>query len=55
LIAFAMAQNSTGAERAFCLLKILFANNQGTALANYIRGSMMLRYNNTKRASEARK
>jgi hypothetical protein len=55
LIAFAMAPNSAGAERAFTLLKILFGNNQDTALADYIRGSMMLRYNNTKRANKARK
>jgi hypothetical protein len=47
LIAFAMAPNSAGAERAFSLLKILFGNHQGTALAD----SMMLRYNNTKRAT----
>jgi hypothetical protein len=55
LIAFAMAPNSAGAERVFSLLKILFGNNQDTALADYIRGSMMLRYNNTKSAIEARK
>ena len=55
LIAFAMAPNSVGAERAFSLLKILIGNNQDTALADYMRGSMMLRYNNTNRASETRK
>jgi hypothetical protein len=32
LIAFAMALNSAGAERAFSLLKILFGNVQDTAL-----------------------
>jgi hypothetical protein len=37
------------------LLIILFGKNQDSALAHYIRGSMILRYNNTKRASEARK
>jgi hypothetical protein len=47
LIAFAMAPNSAGAERAFPLLKTLFGNNQDTSLADYIRGSMMLRYNST--------
>jgi hypothetical protein len=55
LIAFAMAPNSAGAKRVFCSLKILFEKNQDTSLADYIRGSIMLRYNNTKRASEARK
>jgi hypothetical protein len=50
-----MAPNSAGAVRAFSLLKILFGNNQDTALADYIRGSIMLRYNNTNRASEVRK
>jgi hypothetical protein len=49
LIAFAMARNSAGAERAFSLLKILFGNNQDTALADYIRGSIVLRYKNTRR------
>jgi hypothetical protein len=53
LIAFAIAPNSAGAERVFSLLKILLGNNQNTALADYTGGSMMLRYNNTKRASEA--
>jgi hypothetical protein len=55
LIAFAMAPNSAGAERAFSLLKIPFGNNQDTSLADYIRGSMMLRYSNIKHACEARK
>ena len=55
LIAFAMAPNSAEAERVFSLLKILIGNNQDTALADYMRGSMMLRYNNTNRASETRK
>jgi uncharacterized membrane protein len=55
LIAFAMAPNLVGAERIFSLLKILIGNNQDTALADYMRGSMMLRYNNTNRASETRK
>jgi hypothetical protein len=55
LIAFAMAPNLVGAERIFSLLKILIGNNQDTALADYMRGSMMLRYNNTNRASETSK
>jgi len=37
LIAFAMAPNSPGAERIFSLLKILFGNNQDTALADKTR------------------
>ena len=54
-IAFAMASNSAGAECAFPLLKILFGSNQNTTLSNYIRESIILLYNNTKRAHEARK
>ena len=54
-ITFAMAPNSAGAERVFSLLKILFGSNQGTSLSDYIRGSIMLRYNNTRRANGARK
>ena len=49
------APKSAGAERAFSLLKILLGNNQDTALADYIRGSIMPRYKNTKRASGTRK
>jgi hypothetical protein len=51
-IAFAMAPNSAGAERVFSMLKTLFGSNQDSALADFIRGSMMFHYNNTKRASE---
>ena len=54
-IALAKAPNSAGAERIFSLLKKLFESNQDTALSDYIRGSIMLRYSNTKRANEARK
>jgi hypothetical protein len=50
-----MAPNSAGAERVFSLLKILFESNQDTALSDYIRLPIMLRYNNTKRSNEARK
>jgi hypothetical protein len=55
VIAFAMAPNSAGAERAFSMLKTLPGSNQDSALADFIRGSMMLHYNNSKRASEAAK
>jgi hypothetical protein len=54
-ITLAIAQTSAGVERVFSLLKILFGSNQGTALSKYIRGSIMLRYSNTKRAHKARK
>jgi hypothetical protein len=54
-ITFAMAPNSAGAERVFSLLRILFGNNQDFALYDSSRGSMVLRYSNTKRANEARK
>jgi hypothetical protein len=52
-ISFAMAPNSAGAERAFSMLKTLLGSNQDSALADFIRGSMVLHYNNIKRASEA--
>jgi hypothetical protein len=50
-----MAPNSVGAGRAFLMPKTLFGSNQDSALADFIRGSMMLHYNNSKRASEAAK
>ena len=53
--AFAMAPNSAGAERVFSMLKTLFCSNQDSALADFIRGSMMLHCNNSKRSSEATK
>jgi hypothetical protein len=45
--AFAMAPNSAEAERVFSLLKILYGSNKDTALSDYIRGPIILRYNNT--------
>ena len=54
-IAFAMAPNYAGAERVFSMPKTLFGSNQDSALADFIRGAMMLHYNNTKRAAEGRK
>jgi hypothetical protein len=45
-----MAQNSAGAGRVYSLIKILLGSNQETPLSYYIRGSIILRYNNTKRA-----
>jgi hypothetical protein len=50
-----MAPNSAGAERAFSMLKTLLGSNQDSALADFIRGSMMLHCNNSKRASAAAK
>jgi len=47
-IAFAMAPNTAGAERAFTWLKTLFGSNLGTSFSGYICGS-------TRRANEARK
>jgi hypothetical protein len=37
------------------MLKTLFGSNQDSALADIIRGSTVLRYNNSKRASGAAK
>jgi hypothetical protein len=54
-IAFAMAPNSAGAERVLSMLKTLFGSNQDSALADFIRSSMMLHYNNSMRSSEAAK
>jgi hypothetical protein len=48
-----MAPNSAGAERVFSLLKILFGSNQDATLSDYISGSIILRYSNTKLANEA--
>ena len=50
-----MALKSAGTERAFSLLNILLGSNQDTTLFDYIRGSVVLRYSNTKRANEALK
>jgi hypothetical protein len=35
------------------LLKILFGSNQDATLSDYISGSIILRYSNTKLANEA--
>jgi hypothetical protein len=50
-----MAPNSVGAECAFSMLKTLLGSNQDSALADFIRGSLILHYKNRKRASEAAK
>jgi hypothetical protein len=52
-ISFAMAPNSAGAEHAFSMLRTLFSSNQDSALDDFIRGSIMLHYNNSQRSNEA--
>ena len=44
-IVFAMAPNSADCERMFSLLAILFPAQRGSALADVIQASIMLRYN----------
>jgi hypothetical protein len=44
---------TAGAELVFAIFKTLFGSNQDSALADFIRCSVMLHYNNSKRASEA--
>ena len=51
-IMFAMTPNSAGAERVFSLLKYMFTDLRGSSLADLIEGSLMLKYNNAKRATE---
>ena len=48
-----MTPNSAGTERAFSMLKTLLGSDLDTAIADYLRGSMMPHYYNSKRASEA--
>ena len=47
-IAFAFSANSAGCERVFSLLKVLFGDLQSSLLADYLQGSLMLRYNGRK-------
>ena len=62
LIVFSFTPSSAAAERVFSssplpslsgvsLLKALFGSNQDMALANNIQGSMVVRYNGTKRGA----
>ena len=51
LIVFLFTPSSAAAERVFSLLKALFGSDQDVALADYIQGSMMVRYNGTKRGT----
>ena len=48
LIAFLFTPSSAAAERLFSLLRALFGSSQDMALADYLEGSMMARYNGTK-------
>ena len=44
-IVFAFSPNSAAAERIFSLLKVMFGDQQMTALADIIQTALMLRYN----------
>ena len=47
-----MTSNSAGAERVFSFLKLMFGDARTLVLADFIEGSLMLKYNNTKRKEE---
>jgi len=44
-IVFAMAPSSAACERVFSLLKAMFGEDQSSALADMLQGSLMLKYN----------
>ena len=44
-IVFAFSPNSASCERVFSLLKIMFGEQQMSALADFIKAALMLRYN----------
>ena len=44
-VAFAMSPNSASCERVFALLKLMFGEQQMSALADMIQVALMLRYN----------
>ena len=44
-IVFALSPNSASCERVFSLLKVMFGIALLSALADYIRAALMLRYN----------
>ena len=44
-IAFAFSPNSACCERVFSLLKLFFGHYQDSSLADYVEGSLMVRYN----------
>lgn len=43
-VAFAISPNSASCERIFALLKMMFGEEQMSALADYIQAALMLRY-----------
>jgi hypothetical protein len=45
-VAFALSPNSASCERVFALLKTMYGDQQGRALADYLAAALMLRYNN---------
>ena len=44
-IIFAMAPSSAASERVFSLVKSMFGKEQLSSLADFVQGSVMLRYN----------
>ena len=44
-MAFALSPNSASCERVFSLVKSMFGEQQMSALADYIRASLMLKFN----------
>ena len=44
-IVFAMSPSSASCERVFSLLKEMFGEQQMSALADYIRAALMLKFN----------
>jgi len=51
LIVLSFTSSSAAAGRVFSLLKALFGSNQDMALADYILGPMMARYNGINRGA----
>ena len=47
-----MTPTSAGAERVFSLLKCMFPETRSLSLSDLVEGSLMLKYNNAKRAAE---
>ena len=44
-IVFAISPNSASCERVFSLVKVMFGEQQMSALADYIAAALMLRFN----------
>ena len=45
-IVFALSPNSASCERVFSLVKQMFGEQQMSALADYLRAALMLKFNN---------